>query len=113
MLLFLCIFSLSSLGFIALACSMSKHQKQIFNTELNNIQSQYATVIGWLLLILALALGLAVGSISNMLSYWIATLSFAALLVALSLSYCAAKVKPIAIGCTVIAILSGFLHFMR
>ena len=35
MMFFLLIWALTSLGFFALATSMSKHQKQIFDTELN------------------------------------------------------------------------------
>ncbi len=34
MMFFLLIWALSSLGFFALACSMSKHQKQFYSKEL-------------------------------------------------------------------------------
>ena len=52
MMFFLLIWALTSLGFFALATSMSKHQKQIFDTELNPAKTQLATILGWVLLIL-------------------------------------------------------------
>ena len=84
MMFFLLIWSLSSLAFIALASSMSKHQKQIFGNELNTIQTRYATIIGWLLLTFSLVICILSGKLSNMLSFWVGVISFAALFVGVS-----------------------------
>lgn len=46
MMFFFFIWSISSLGFFALASSMTKHQKQIFGHELNSQKTRYATIIG-------------------------------------------------------------------
>ncbi|AUC07241.1 DUF3325 domain-containing protein [Acinetobacter lwoffii] len=109
MMFFLLIWALTSLGFFALATSMSKHQKQIFDTELNPAKTQLATILGWVLLILALILCLFAGTISNMISYWLGSLTFAALVVALSLSYLESKIKMIVSICAVIAVISGII----
>ena len=109
MMFFLLLWALTSLGFFALAMSMSKHQKQIFDTELNPAKTQLATILGWVLLILALILCLFAGTISNMISYWLGSLTFAALVVALSLSYLESKIKMIVSICAVIAVISGII----
>ncbi|ENU62045.1 hypothetical protein PFCIP103579_1717 [Prolinoborus fasciculus] len=109
MMFFLLIWALTSLGFFALAMSMSKHQKQIFDTELNPKKTQLATILGWVLLIIALILCLLTGFASNMISYWLGSLTFAALVVALSLSYLESKIKLITSICAVIAVISGII----
>ena len=109
---FLLIWSISSLAFIALASSMTKHQKQIFNRELHPAQSRIATIMGWLLLLTSLVICLLSGKISSMLSYWVGVLTFAALLIGLMLSYYSDKIKSLAyllIGLTIIS--AGFLLF--
>ena len=109
---FLLIWSISSLAFIALASAMSKHQKQIFNRELNPAQNRIATILGWLLLLTSLVICLLSGKISSMLSYWVGVLTFAALLIGLMLSYYSDKIKSLAyllIGLTIIS--AGFLLF--
>ena len=47
MIWFLIIWTLATLGFFALASSMSKHQKQIFAKELTLQQTRLATTVGW------------------------------------------------------------------
>lgn len=109
---FLLIWSISSLAFIALASAMSKHQKQIFNRELNPAQSRVSASLGWLLLLTSLMICLFSGKISSMLSYWVGVLTFAALLIGLMLSYYSDKIKSLAyllIGLTIIT--TGFLLF--
>ena len=88
---------------------MSKHQKQIFDTELNPKKTQLATILGWVLLIIALILCLLTGFASNMISYWLGSLTFAALVVGLSLSYLASKIKVIVMFCVFIASISGII----
>ncbi|MCJ8511926.1 DUF3325 domain-containing protein [Acinetobacter lwoffii] len=109
MMFFLLIWALTSLGFFTLAMSMSKHQKQIFDTELNPKKTQLATILGWVLLIIALILCLLTGFASNMISYWLGSLTFAALVVGLSLSYLASKIKVIVMFCVFIASISGII----
>ena len=47
----LLIWSLSALGFFALASSMSKHQKQIFGHELDAAKTRTAAACGWTIVI--------------------------------------------------------------
>mgnify|MGYP003590472989 CR=1 FL=1 len=107
MMFFLLIWSLSSLAFIALASSMSKHQKQIFGNELNTIQTRYATIIGWLLLTFSLVICILSGKLSNMLSFWVGVLSFAALFVGVSLSYFEQKIKAFALALCMLSLMSA------
>ena len=107
MMSFLLIWSLSSLAFIALASSMSKHQKQIFGNELNTIQTRYATIIGWLLLTFSLVICILSGKLSNMLSFWVGVLSFAALFVGVSLSYFEQKIKAFTLALCMLSLMSA------
>ena len=109
MMFFLLIWSLSSLAFIALASSMSKHQKQIFGNELNAIQTRYATIIGWLLLTFSLVICILSGKLSNMLSFWVGVLSFAALCVGVSLSYFEQKIKAFTLALCILSFMSATL----
>lgn len=112
MIWFLLIWSLSSLGFIALASSMSKHQKQIFGYELNTQKTRIALVIGWSCLILSLIACIWQSNISIGMSYWIGALTLAALVVASALTYLANKMKILALGCMIILIISILLEFL-
>lgn len=104
---FILVWALCNLGFIALACSMSKHQKQIFKRELDPQKTRLATVIGWILLVLGLISCLIYqDSISNMISYWLGVLSFSALAVGLSLSYFENHVKTLALASVVLTLIS-------
>lgn len=107
MMFFLLIWSLCSLAFIALASSMSKHQKQIFGNELNTIQTRYATIIGWLLLTFSLVICILSGKLSNMLSFWVGVLSFAALFVGVSLSYFEQKIKAFTLALCILSLMSA------
>ncbi|TCB68821.1 DUF3325 domain-containing protein [Acinetobacter sp. ANC 4178] len=107
MMFFLLIYSLCSLAFIALASSMSKHQKQIFGNQLNAKQTRYATIIGWLLLTFSLVICILSGKLSNMLSFWVGVLSFAALFVGVSLSYFEQKIKTFALALCIICLMSA------
>lgn len=107
MMFFLLIWSLFSLAFIALASSMSKHQKQIFGNELNAKQTRYATIIGWLLLTFSLVICILSGKLSNMLSFWVGVLSFAALFVGVSLSYFEQKIKAFTLALCILSLMSA------
>lgn len=95
MILFLCIWALSALGLFALACSMSKHQKQFFSNQLSSNKTRIATIIGWCALILSLLICLSHGKPSNDISYWLGVITLAALFVATCMSYCAHHFKKI------------------
>ena len=112
MMFFLLIWGFTSLGFFALAASMSKHQKQIFAKELDASTTRRATLMGWILLIFALILCLYAGTASNMISYWLGSLTFAALLVGLSLSYFANRIKWMVMICMAITLISGVICFV-
>lgn len=110
MMFFLLIWSLCSLAFIALASSMSKHQKQIFGNEFNAKQTRYATIIGWLLLTFSLVICIILsGKLSNMLSFWVGVLSFAALFVGVSLSYFEQKIKAFTRALCILSLMSATL----
>ncbi|ATO18445.1 hypothetical protein BS636_01540 [Acinetobacter sp. LoGeW2-3] len=110
MMFFLLIWSITSLGFFALAASMQKHQKQIFGHFLDMSKTRLASIFGWVLLAIALILCILTGALSNMISYWIGSLSFAALLVGLSLSYAETKIKPIVFTCVMVAFITGIIY---
>ncbi|OTG68205.1 hypothetical protein B9T25_05810 [Acinetobacter sp. ANC 4470] len=112
MIFFVLIWSICAVAFFALASCMSKHQKQIFGRELTPSKTRLATFTGWILLIIALAICITHGSLSNMISYWIGALTFSALFVGLYLSYFAHKAKPLVISCSVIAILSWITYII-
>lgn len=112
MMFYLVIWALSCLGFFALAASMCKHQKQMFGKELSLLQTRSVSFIGWFILLVALVLCLCIGAISNMFSYWLGTLSIAALFVSLCLSYFETKIKIIVIFCAVITVISGIVYLI-
>ena len=107
MMFFLLIYSLCSLAFIAFASSMSKHQKQIFGRELNVTQTHYATLSGWLLLIISLVICSISGKLSTMLSFWVGVLSFSTLFVGVSLSYFEQKIKAFTLALCMLSLMSA------
>lgn len=109
MIFFLLIWTINTLGFIALASSMSKHQKQFFTRELSSSQTKSVTCLGWILLIIALIFSLLPNTLSNGISYWLGVLTFAALFVGLTLTYFAHKIKIITL---LLLILSLFTAIM-
>lgn len=112
MMYFILIWSLSSLGFISLASSMSKHQKQIFGQELETSKSHLAQISGWILLAITLVLSINSSSLSNGISYWVGALTISALSVGLWLSYYASKIRLFALILRIIAILSAIFHLI-
>lgn len=112
MIFFLLIWSLCSIAFFALASAMSKHQKQIFEHELDLSQNRLASILGWVLLLITLIICMISAQLSNMISYWIGVLTFSALFVGLCFSYLATYIRKIAIGTLVIFGLSLILHLI-
>ena len=110
MIFFLLIWSLCSLGFLGLACAMSKHQKQIFNTTLSEQKTRLATIAGWFILIITLVICIRSGNLSNMISYWIGVLTFAALFIGICLSYFERKIKMIGLILGVLSFICLILY---
>jgi hypothetical protein len=112
MMWFLLIWSLSCLGFTALACSMSKHQKQFFWVELTPFQTRSASWAGWGLLLFSLIPCLLKDHWSTAISYWVVVLTFSALSVGLVTSYLAIRLKWFAIVMIIISLISAVFSFM-
>ncbi|OTG87335.1 DUF3325 domain-containing protein [Acinetobacter sp. ANC 3813] len=112
MMFFLLNWALTALGFFALASSMSKHQKQIYGQELTAGKTKLAILVGWILLLLSLVICLASGPISNMISYWIGALSFAALFIGLCLSYLDKKLEVIAVILAILSVAFALIYFL-
>lgn len=111
MIWFLLIWSLNSLGLIALASGMSKHQKQFFSRELSPTASLIAKITGWSLLVFSLISCLLHSNISIRINYWLGALTFAALFTAWCLSYFAHHMKKLVMGCIAIFIMCIFPQF--
>lgn len=109
---FILIWSLSSLGFISLASTMSKHQKQMFGQELETSKNHFAQISGWILLGISLVLSISSNTLSNGISYWIGILTLSALGVGLMLSYYSHKMKLFAIILSGLVILSAVFHLI-
>lgn len=74
-------------GFSALAASMSKHQRDIFVAKVPEQKTRIFQITGWVILTLAAILAIFYKGASVGLSEWIGVMSFAALLVGLTLTY--------------------------
>ena len=109
---FIMIWAWSSLGFFALASAMEKHQKQIFLKALDAKKTVIFKVVGWCFLALTLIICLISGPISNMLSYWIGSLTFAALLVGLTLSYHVEHTQKFAWLLLILGSISAILYYV-
>lgn len=110
MIWFLTLWSLSSLGFISLACSMSKHQKQLFGHELSPQKTTLAQYLGWIILGLSLMASIWHSNFSIGISYWLGAISFSALFVAWCLSYFETHFKMISLALTGILLLMLILQ---
>lgn len=109
---FIMIWAWSSLGFFALASGMEKHQKQIFLKVFDAKKTFIFTIFGWLILISTLVICLMAGAISTMLSYWIGSLTFSALMVGLTLSYYADHSKKIAGILFILGLISTAMYYV-
>ncbi len=107
MIWFLLIWSMSTLALMALASSMQKHQKQIFNQLLDDGKTRLATMLGWTGLAISLALCFVEAPPSNAISYWLAVLSFAATAVLLLLSYYPQHSKRFALILLILSLVCG------
>lgn len=112
MIWFLTLWSLSSLGFISLASSMSKHQKQLFKHELDAKKTRLAQYLGWTLLGLSLIASIWHSNLSIGISYWLGAISFSALFVAWCLSYFEDYFKYIRLALTGIFLFTFILQLI-
>lgn len=112
MIWFIMIFSLSVLGFTALASGMSKHQKQFFGKELDHTKARLAQLFGWILLtVIAVYCSVELG-IANGLSYWIGVLTFAGFIVMAVLSYYPKRFKLLCMVSASLFLLSLILNLL-
>ena len=80
-------------AFSCLACSMQKHQRDIFTAKISDKQSRLFQVVGWLLLGLTAVMAIFWKGASLGLSEWIGCLTFSALMVGLCMTYFPKKIK--------------------
>lgn len=83
----------SVFAFSCLACSMQKHQRDIFTAKTSDTQSRLYQIVGWLLLGLTAVIAIIWKGASIGLSEWIGCLTFSALMVGLCMTYFPKKIK--------------------
>lgn len=71
----------------ALACGMSKHQRDIFSSQISAQSSRRFEIVGWMMLLLSALVMIYIKGASVGLSEWLGCISFAALAVGLLLTY--------------------------
>ncbi|MCH7338348.1 DUF3325 domain-containing protein [Acinetobacter higginsii] len=71
----------------ALACGMSKHQRDIFSAQISAQNSRRFEIVGWVALLLSALVMIYFKGASVGLSEWLGCISFAALAVGLLLTY--------------------------
>ncbi|MDR7015510.1 DUF3325 domain-containing protein [Acinetobacter sp. 3657] len=79
-------------GLSSLACSMAKHQRDIFSSPVSRRNCRLFQTVGWGLLIISTGLAAYFKGISIGLSEWLGYISFAALAVGLLLTYSPKKI---------------------
>jgi hypothetical protein len=86
----------------SLACSMSKHQRDVFNKKVSARQSRIFQGLGWGLLAISVLLMMLYQVPSIGISEWLGCLSFAALMVGLTLTYLPKKLMQLNMAVTVL-----------
>ncbi|ENV09746.1 hypothetical protein F966_02406 [Acinetobacter higginsii] len=71
----------------ALACGMSKHQRDIFSSQISVQNSRRFEIVGWVVLLLSALVMIYIKGASVGLSEWLGCITFAALAVGLLLTY--------------------------
>lgn len=71
----------------ALACGMSKHQRDIFSSQISAQSSRRFEIVGWMMLLLSALVMIYIKGASVGLSEWLGCITFAALAVGLLLTY--------------------------
>ncbi|ENX34722.1 hypothetical protein F889_02011 [Acinetobacter colistiniresistens] len=83
----LMLWCIAVVGLSSLACAMSKHQRDIFSSQISAQNSRRFEVAGWLILLVSAVLIICAKGASVGLSEWLGCISFAALVVGLLLTY--------------------------
>ncbi|MCH7389133.1 DUF3325 domain-containing protein [Acinetobacter dispersus] len=71
----------------ALACGMSKHQRDIFSAQISAQNSRQFEIAGWVMLLISALVMIYFKGASVGLSEWLGCITFAALAVGLLLTY--------------------------
>ncbi|NNP71077.1 DUF3325 domain-containing protein [Acinetobacter sp. Ac_5812] len=71
----------------SLACGMSKHQRDIFSSQISAQNSRSFEIIGWVVLLISALVMIYLKGASVGLSEWLGCITFAALAVGLLLTY--------------------------
>lgn len=75
------------LGFSSLACSMTKHQRDLFTGKVSEQKTRIFQITGWTVLIAMAIIVIFWKGASIGLSEWLGSLTFAALTIGLTLTY--------------------------
>lgn len=90
----------------ALACGMSKHQRDIFSTQISAQNSRRFEIVGWVMLLLSALVMIYLKGASVGLSEWLGCITFAALAVGLLLTY---QPKKLLQANVIVTVLFGLL----
>lgn len=71
----------------SLACGMSKHQRDIFSSQISAQNSRRFEILGWVVLLISALVMIYLKGASVGLSEWLGCITFAALAVGLLLTY--------------------------
>ena len=71
----------------SLACGLSKHQRDIFSSQISAQNSRRFEIIGWVVLLISALVMIYLKGASVGLSEWLGCITFAALAVGLLLTY--------------------------
>lgn len=86
----------------ALACGMSKHQRDIFSSQISAQNSRRFEIVGWVMLLISALVMIYFKGASVGLSEWVGCITFAALAVGLLLTYQPKKLLQANVGVTVL-----------
>lgn len=85
-----------------LACAMSKHQREIFSQKVSARATRIFQCLGWALLNISVIVMIFYQTPSVAIAEWLGCLSFAALMVGLTLTYLPKKLKQLNMLVTVL-----------
>lgn len=100
-------------GFSCLACSMSKHQRDIFSTKVSAQKTRLFQVVGWVILIMTALLAICWKGASIGFSEWLGIITFAPLVIGLTLTYYPKKLLQLNIVVTVLFVILLFVTILR
>lgn len=99
-------------GLSSLACTMAKHQREIFSSPVNQRNCRLFQIVGWGLLIVSAGLAAYFKGISIGLSEWLGCVGFAALAVGLLLTYSPKKILKVNAVVAVLFLILLFIHLL-